>query len=1442
MSTSSDANLTILAQQATLPGKPVEKHADDKPTEATPQQHVSTSVWEDIKQVGWNDLLAPAYNTGVRVPMNTILHGICGQGHEQILPEADTSGAGAVGKTLQTFSSGAIGLAELALVAKFGNKLLRSGGELVGEEKTATVLGKTFEVGKTVRAVAANRKSGLFVGATAYELAKDPDKEHGETRLGNAAGMATSLLTYEAGNKIFGDKGTFSVGDITKRGVVGTAASVAQSWVSGEINSKINHTEYHFQLPDSGSAVRSALTNAIFLPMIMKAPAAFSTRNNTGTYADEFAKNQHEAAKKSLPKGEQAQPGTWAHEATAKAAVEAGRTSLKTTVKTSTTEKTALVDQSQKTIIVPREVEASQAAEPTTLRARIKGIFSDNTHQQVRVSPADFIEENAHIKVAADPQYEKTFTNLETKLKDSRNQDAQTQSQTETQVKDDYVKTRVEQEIAARRIRNQEMEKVGATSQLAVVDPLVIGKEYQARFAQEANDFVEANRQGKSFRPLTDHSNGGSPSHPEAIQSPVHPHGDSPPRTAPGIETAQNTGRVGDVTKDAPQKWPKPDQIVTPLKEGQNFQLWWRNGTTLKLNGVEHRNVTYAEFDSLDPQSGRPKHIWMEKMDPNTRQRASDVHVFDKPVPGVSYARLANGQVVKAGFTYTEREQNVAQGFITYRVAEGKVGDGPRVLPDNSLYQIYAAKHSQGGGASGVNLEINGHEVTADTIVRELGDPKYEQKFSNLETQLVASRSRDAATQAQIETAVKKQFIETRLDQEVAARKSQNENLAKYGNTAGALDTNPEVVRRESQALFTKEANDFVEANRKGQKFRPFTGDGRTDYGIAGSDGTLTEYVKPQIHGAPPEGLFGDPPKRWEVGDPLPPSALTPEGRPTFYLYQQEMPQRDGSVTRYMYDPRLITRTSQPDGSVTYDRNNLTPDELKKITPNFEVDIHADGSPAALPKVESQADSLVREYPRLADPMANLKELALEVHDSPDPSETLEKIYGEVARAEQELGGPDAARKALQPLRIQLRNLIGGQEVSFKIIDETQPDSAKGDANSVGNKAEQYREVSHGHFVEVERNSAEIKYIDGMTGAVRIVRFGGEKLQIETREPGKPESYQTVDAIDEEYPQGKDTPFGVAVSFRIGPKSTMLRFENGGTMEEFNRKAVPDGFPTRFGNVRRIQTIPAVPGENGEKMIDQIFYREDVYKGEPPFTQVTVPARVFAVPNLPDFVAYAEEKFPGISGTKNYYIAAPDGKENLVPDGVVETRRSPVATTTGRDDIKLGSADAIWRQPFGLSTLKRDTSTDSGWSKKTLMFDDNQPSFVLGDSPSPGVPAPLDLYTDVNHPDTDPALYKITELGENDIWMHDAEGRIQTTPDGSPIPRVIYQEDYIVTTAQARSRARANDPLETNGQMTRYGLALSRQYYANGWSVMHMQDGRQLELDPWGNEVAPRPN
>jgi hypothetical protein len=1439
-----------LAQLATLPGKPVDKPTTDKPVEATPEQHVSTSIWQDIKQVGWNDILAPMYNTGVRVPVNTALHGIYGladkgQGHEHILPEADTSGAGEVGKTIQSLSSGTIGVVELAIVAKFGTKLLRSGGNLVDAEKEVSAFGKTFEVGKAVRTVAANRKSGLFVGATAYELVKDPDKEHGETRLGNAAGMVSSLIAFETGNKLLGDKGLFSVASIRNRAIIGAAAGQIQSFVSGEVNSKINHTDYHFQL-DTRGGVRMALTN-VLLPGILKAPELLGTKNNSGVYADEFAQSQHDAAKKALQPGEVAQPGTWAHEPTAKAAIEAGRINLKATVKTSPTEPSALVDQSKKTIIVPRPVaEAkpaeSQAAKPQGLTARIKGVFSDNTHQEVRVSPADFIEENAHIKVAADPKYEKTFTNLETKLKDGRSQDAQKQSEIEADVKTEYFRTRVEQEIAARKIRNEEMAKVGAASHIAETDAGVIGKEYGARFGQEANDFVEANRLGKSFRPATDHSTGGGFSHPSAEPIPTHPAGDSPPRTAPGIETAERTGRVGDANKDTPAKWPKPDQIVTPVKEGQNFQLWWKNGTTLKLNGIEHRNVTYAEFDSLDPVSGKPKHMWLEKMDPITRARASEVHVFDKPVPGVSYAKQADGSIVKAGFTYTEREQNVAQGFISYRVVDGKVGDGPRVLPDNSLYRIFAARHQQGGGASSIKLEINGHEVHVDTTVSYLGDPKFEQTFSDLETQLVSSRTRSAEVQQQTEVAVKKQFIETRLEQEVAARKSQNEKLANGGNTSGAVDADPEVVRREYQALFTKEADDFVQANRKGQKFRPSSGDGRVDYGIAGSDGILTEFGVPQIHGTPPEGLYGDPPKRWEPGDPLPASALTPEGRPTFYLYQQEMPQRDGSFTRYMYDPRLIKRSPQSDGSVAYERNtDLTPEQQRQIPPNFEVDVHPDGSPQALPQVDGQADNLVREYPRLADPMANLKELAVEVHNSADPGPVLQKIYSEVARAEQELGGPDAARKALQPLRTELRNLIGGQEVSFKIIDETQTANGDDAATPGSNKTEQYREVSHGHFVEVERGANEIKYLDGMTGTVRIVRFGGEKLQIETREPGKPETYQTVDAIDEEYPEGKDTPFGLAMSARIGPKSTMLKFDNGGTMEEFNRKAVPDGFPTRFGNVRRIQTVPAIPGENGEKMIDQIFYREDVYKGEPPYTQVTVPSRVFGVPGLPDFMAYAEERFPGISGTKNYYLAAPDGKGNLIPDGVIETRRSSVGLSSGRDDIKLGSADAIWRRPFGISTLKRDASTDSGWAKKIIMFDDNQPSFVTGDSPLAGVNTPLDLYADPNHPDSDPAMFRVTSLGENDIWMRDASGRVQTAEDGTPIPRVIYQEDYIITTAQAKSRARANDPLETNGQMTRFGLALGRQYYANGWSVMHMQDGRQLVLDPWGNDETAKP-
>jgi hypothetical protein len=1448
MSTPPDI-LTILAQQATLPSQAVEKKSADKTAEVKAQEHVSTGIWDDIKQVGWNDLLAPAYNTGIRVPINTALHGIYGLadkgvGHEHILPEADTSGAGEVGKTIQALSSGTVGVVELCVAAKFGSKLLRAGGELIGEEKAISAFGKTFEIGKSLRTLAASRKAGLVAGATIYEAAKDPDKEHGETRLGNVTGLWTSLAIYEGGNKLLGDRGLFSPVAVGSRAVVGVVAGQVQSWVSGEVNSKVNHTDYHFQLVDRNTGIRTALTN-VFLPAILKAPEVLSTRSNSGVYADEFAKSQHEAAKKALKPDEEAQPGTWAHGPTAKVAIEAGRTSLKTTVKTSTTEKTAFVDQSSKTIVVPRAAEVKaepDAAKPKpTIINRIKGVFTDNTHQQVRVSPADFIEENAHIKVAADPKYEKIFTDLDTKLTDGRSQDAQTQSRTEAEVNKEYIDTRVTQEKAARIIRNDEMAKVGATSFDAETDEAVIRQEYGARFAQEAKDFVEANRLGKRYRPPTDHSYGGTPSHPSVEPTPVHPAGDSPPRTAPSIDTAAGTGRVGDVNKDAPQTWPKPDEIVTPKKEGQNFQLWWKNGTTLKLNGIEHRNVTYAEFDSIDPASGRPKHIWMEKIDPQTRMKASEVHVFDKPVEWTSFVKLPDGKQAKAFFTYTEREQNVSQGFITYRVAQGKVGDSPRALPDNCLYEIYSARHQQGGAATGIKLELSGHEIQVDTIVRQLGDPQYEQTFTKLETQLKASRSRNPEVQQQTEAAVKTQFKATRLQQEIAARTSQNENLVKYGNKAGIVSTDPDVVGREYQALFTKEANDFVDANRRGEKFRPVTVAGRVDYGIAGSDGFLTEYAKPQIHGTPPEGLYGDPPRRWEPGDPLPPNAITNEGRPTFYLYQQEMPQRDGSVTRYMYDPRLVKKMAQPDGSTTYAQNTeLTPEQRKQIIPSFAVDIHADGSPNALPKVESQADSLVREYPRLADPMANLKELALEVHSSDDPGSVLQKIYKEVARAEQDLGGPKEAAKALKPLRIELRNLIGGQEVSFKIIDESQAASAPRAGESVSadsKKADPYREVSHGHFVEIERSPAEIKYLDGMTGVIKIVKFGGEKLQIETRVPGMPEtpeSRQTVDAIDEEYPEGRDTAFGVAVSTRIEPKSTLITLDNGGTVREYNRASLPDGFPTPWGNARRIRTVPALPDENGKEMVDTIYYREDVNKGETPYTEVTVPSRVYVVPGT-NFVAYAREKFPGVSGTENHYIATPGPEGKLISNGVLTTRRSLIATNSGRDDLKLGSADAIWRLPGGISILKRDGSLDSGWSKKIIAFDAQAPSVITG----PDAQTPLDLFTDPFDKFPKPDLFQITNLGENDIWMHDATGRIEKGADGQPIPRPILQMDYIVPTAQSWARAFADDPLDTNGLMTRYGLALDQKYYANGNSVVSMQDGRKLTLDPWGNEIVP---
>src|ERR1700728_3744018 len=115
----------------------------DKSNGSSDQAHVSNSIWADIKQGCWNDIVAPAYNTALRAPINTAVHWAyaargLGKGHEQILSEADTSGAGLVGKTVQSISSGVAGVVELAITAKLGSEFLGAAGNLVEEDAAVT--------------------------------------------------------------------------------------------------------------------------------------------------------------------------------------------------------------------------------------------------------------------------------------------------------------------------------------------------------------------------------------------------------------------------------------------------------------------------------------------------------------------------------------------------------------------------------------------------------------------------------------------------------------------------------------------------------------------------------------------------------------------------------------------------------------------------------------------------------------------------------------------------------------------------------------------------------------------------------------------------------------------------------------------------------------------------------------------------------------------------------------------------------------------------------------------------------------------------------------------------------------------------------------------------------------------------------------------------------
>ncbi len=347
-----------------------------------------------------------------------------------------------------------------AVAGKVAGKLMRAGGELMPLEMEI----KNLKVGALARSVAQDRRVATVLGATAYAGLKDT--KEGESHLSNAASTFIGFTAFEAGNSLFVDQRASALARTGQRFTVGAFGGYAQANTASIIQ------EHKFVKVDAGTMISGGVLNAL-MPAGHRAvdEVAARTPGSGKPYVSEVAAKLHTQAARALPEGSLPEPGSWADPKAHDAVVTAARADLQSRVQTDAPGESR-INQTRNL------VELNGSADPLTL-----------------------IQELAHRKIFKDPVYERQFQAQAADLHSNDPLDLNNRS-----VKDRYIQTRVDQEVAARTAQNEAAEKLNARGSVSTDAKDILDKEgYRARFEREADDFVRT--KGKS-RPEIDHAEG----------------------------------------------------------------------------------------------------------------------------------------------------------------------------------------------------------------------------------------------------------------------------------------------------------------------------------------------------------------------------------------------------------------------------------------------------------------------------------------------------------------------------------------------------------------------------------------------------------------------------------------------------------------------------------------------------------------------------------------------------------------------------------------------------------------------------------------------------------------------------------------------------------------------------------------------------------------------
>ena len=411
--------------------KPTDSQPDKaKPDAAKPEEHsnnllsIAGSVEKNAVAPALNSLAVEPINVGANI-VNGVLTGgnwvvnkVRGTDKDAIqipkLPELDTGPKpteGSAAAWSQQIFGTAGSFVAYAIAGKVAGKVMRAGGSLMPLEAEI----QSLKVGRFARTLAQDSHIATVVGATTYAGLKDT--KDGESHWSNAASTFVGFSAFEAGNAGLVNPRMGKLATVSTRFTVGAFGGLAQTNVASIIQ------EHKFANNDLSSMVSGGVLNAL-MPVGSRAVDDVAAKVKVTPHASETAARLHTEAARMLPAGQAPEPGSWADPKAFKAVKEAALTDLHLKVKANADGPTR-IDQSKNLV-----------------------------HLQPGDDPLSLIQEINHRPVFKDPKYEAAFKSQAGEIHSTDPADPKNAG-----VKEKYIQTRLDQEVAARTAQNEAAEK-----------------------------------------------------------------------------------------------------------------------------------------------------------------------------------------------------------------------------------------------------------------------------------------------------------------------------------------------------------------------------------------------------------------------------------------------------------------------------------------------------------------------------------------------------------------------------------------------------------------------------------------------------------------------------------------------------------------------------------------------------------------------------------------------------------------------------------------------------------------------------------------------------------------------------------------------------------------------------------------------------------------------